>query len=311
MSNSPGDLAIEVVDLKKHYNGRTAVDGLSLSVHKGEVFGLLGPNGAGKTTTVEILEGYRRADAGSVAVLGEDPSGNNAWLRSQVGVMLQDGGLYPGAKPLEILKLFAAFYDNPRDPLELLDLVGLSDSSTTMVRRLSGGQAQRLSLAVALVGRPQVLFLDEPTGGMDPRARAITWQLVRDLADSGVAVLLTTHQMDEAEHLCDRVGIIDHGKIVAEGTPTDVTSAGGDGTIRFITAAPVDLAALSSALGLPPDAVWEERPGHYALPGPATPNLLADLTAWLRDEEITLAELRTVRATLEEVFLRLTEESRA
>src|SRR5690242_12264764 len=217
--NSATGTAIEVVGLEKRYGATVAVDGISVTVETGEVFGLLGPNGAGKTTTVETLEGYREPDAGTVRVLGLDPWRDGSRLRPRVGVMLQEGGLYPGVKPLEALRLFAAYYDDPDDPERLLDLVGLREAQETMVRRLSGGQTQRLSLALALIGRPQLVFLDEPTAGMDPRARATTWQLIRDLRTSGVTVVLTTHAMDEAEHLCDRLAIVDHGRIVASGSP--------------------------------------------------------------------------------------------
>jgi ABC-2 type transport system ATP-binding protein len=303
-----GSPAIEVRGLEKHYGGRAAVAGLSITIESGEVFGLLGPNGAGKTTTVEILEGYRRADAGTARVLGLDPDRDGARLRPHIGVMLQEGGLYPGLRPLETLRLFADLYPDPDDPERLLELVGLADSRRTYVRRLSGGQRQRLSLALALVGRPSVLFLDEPTAGMDPRARATTWQLVRDLRDTGVTVVLTTHHMDEAEHLCDRLAIIDRGRIVAEGTPADVTRAGA-GDLRFTTGPGLDLPALAVALDLPVDAVTEERPGDYAVRAPASPDLIATLTGWMRDKDVTLLELRTERATLEEVFLRLTSEA--
>lgn len=303
-------LAIEVAGLEKRYGERRAIDGLSLRIAPGEVFGLLGPNGAGKTTTVETLEGYRQPDAGRVRVLGLDPWREGAALRPRIGVMLQDGGLYPGVRPPEMLRLFAAFYPDPDDPERLLDLVGLRDAERTLVRRLSGGQAQRLSLALALVGRPELLFLDEPTAGMDPRARATTWQLVRDLRDSGVTVVLTTHQMDEAEHLCDRLAIVDRGRIVTEGSPSDLTRAGTGGDLRFATAPGIDLPALAAALRLTPDALAEVRPGEYGIGVAGTPELIAELTVWLRDKGYALSELRTARATLEEVFLRLTEEER-
>src|SRR5215471_2061769 len=207
------DPAIVVAGLKKSYGSTRAVDGVSFDVGRGEVFGLLGPNGAGKTTTVETLEGYRTPDAGAVRVLGLDPVREARALRPRIGVMLQEGGLYPRLKPLELLRLFAAYYDDPESPEALLDTIGLRDSADTPVRRLSGGQAQRLSLACALIGRPEVVFLDEPTAGMDPHARATTWQLVEDMKARGVTVLLTTHAMDEAEHLCDRVAIIAGGKL--------------------------------------------------------------------------------------------------
>jgi ABC-2 type transport system ATP-binding protein len=305
---SPGSPAIEVQGLVKRYDGRAAVDGISLGIARGQVFGLLGPNGAGKTTTVETLEGYRTADRGSVRVLGLDPIADGAALRPRIGVMLQEGGLYPGVRPLEALRLFAGFYDDPDDPQRLLDLVGLRDVERTYVRRLSGGQCQRLSLALALVGRPELVFLDEPTAGMDPHARATTWQLIRELRDVGVTVVLTTHHMDEAEHLCDRLAILDRGRIVLEGTPAEITRAGANGDLRFTTAPGVDLAALAAALDLPTTALSEAQPGSYAIHTAATPELIATLTVWMRDKGYSLDELRTGRATLEEVFLELTQE---
>jgi ABC-2 type transport system ATP-binding protein len=302
--------AIEVAGLEKRYGDRRAVDGISLRIPRGEVFGLLGPNGAGKTTTVETLEGYRRPDAGTVRVLGLDPDGDGPSLRPRIGVMLQEGGLYPGVKPLEALRLFAAFYPDPDDPERLLDLVGLRDVAATYVRRLSGGECQRLSLALALVGRPEVVFLDEPTAGMDPRARATTWQLVRGLRDAGTTVVLTTHHMDEAEHLCDRLAIIDRGRIVLEGSPADITNV-GDHDVRFSTAAGIDLPALAAALSLAANTVSETRPGDYSIRAEMTPELVADLAVWLRDKGYRLTELRTERVTLEEVFLQLTREEDA
>src|SRR5579884_3251496 len=211
--------AVTVDGLKKAYGANLAVDGLSFSVDRGEVFGLLGPNGAGKTSTVEMLEGYRAPDAGTARVLGLDPIADRKALTPRIGVMLQEGGLYPGIRPLEALRLFAAYYADHEEPDTLLDLVGLRPVAGTLVRRLSGGQKQRLSLALALIGKPEVVFLDEPTARLDPHARATTWQLIRDLRERGVTVLLTTHAMDEAEHLCDRVGIVAGGRLAALGTP--------------------------------------------------------------------------------------------
>jgi ABC-2 type transport system ATP-binding protein len=302
--------AIEVAGLEKRYGDRNAVDGVSLRIARGEVFGLLGPNGAGKTTTVETLEGYRKPDAGTVRVLGFDPQGDAPNLRPRIGVMLQEGGLYPGVRPLEALKLFAALYPNPDDPERLLDLVGLREVAGTYVRRLSGGECQRLSLALALIGRPELVFLDEPTAGMDPRARATTWQLVRDLRDAGTTVVLTTHHMDEAEHLCDRLAIMDRGRIVTEGTPADITNVGGH-DLHFSTNAGLDLPALASALSLGAHRVHETAPGEYTIAAAATPELVADLAIWLRDKGYGLTELRTARATLEEVFLQLTRDETA
>ena len=264
--------AISVAGLEKRYDTTVAVAGLDFEVAPGEVFGLLGPNGAGKTTTVEILEGYRRPDAGAVRVLGLDPVADGEALRPRIGVMLQEGGLYPGLRPRELLALFAAYYDDPDDPDALLDLVGLRDSVRTYVRRLSGGQAQRLSLACALVGRPEVLFLDEPTAGMDPHARATTWQLVRDLRARGTTVLLTTHAMDEAEQLCDRVAIISAGRLAAIGSPAELTADTGDGELWFSVEGDVDLAALASALGITLDEIAVQKPGEFVVRARAHPS---------------------------------------
>jgi ABC-2 type transport system ATP-binding protein len=299
--------AIEVAGLEKRYGTTRAVDGLSLTVEAGEVFGLLGPNGAGKTTTVEVMEGYRRPDAGTVRVLGLDPFADGPRLRPQIGVMLQEGGLAPGMRPIEALRLFAAFYERPDDPERLLSLVGLDDAPRTFVRRLSGGQQQRLSLALALVGRPSLVFLDEPTAGMDPHGRATTWRLLRDLRESGVTVVLTTHAMDEAENLCDHLAIVDHGRVVARGTPEELTTAGGD-ELRFSTVPRLPLAELATALGVAASAVAEKRPGDYVVEVDATPVVVADLAVWLRDRDVRMGELRAGRRSLEEVFLRLTGE---
>ncbi|HEV3450487.1 MAG TPA: ABC transporter ATP-binding protein [Acidimicrobiia bacterium] len=300
--------AIEVAELEKRYGAVRAVDGVALTVERGEVFGLLGPNGAGKTTTVETLEGYRRPDRGHLRVLGLDPTRDGRRLRPQIGVMLQEGGLYPGLRPLEALQLFAAYYDHPADPEALLDRVGLSGVRRTLVRRLSGGQQQRLSLALALVGRPSLVFLDEPTAGMDPRARATTWELVRGLSDDGVTVLLTTHAMDEAEQLCHRVAIMNAGRLVACGTPAELTLNASSDETRFAAPAGLDRASLAEAVGLAVALVLEERPGGYLLRADATPQLVADLAIWLRDRDVRLGELRTGRRTLEEVFLQLTTD---
>lgn len=305
----PVEHAIEVVDLVKRYGDVRAVDGLSLAVAPGEVFGLLGPNGAGKTSTVETMEGYRTADGGTVRVLGLDPVADGPALRPRIGVMLQEGGLYPGLRPLELLRLFAAYYDDPADPLELLDVVGLGDATRTLVRRLSGGQRQRLSLACALVGRPEVVFLDEPTAGMDPHARATTWTLVRDLAAAGTTVVLTTHAMDEAEHLCDRIAIVDRGRVVAEGTPADLTRGAGTDCITFSASPDLPLADLADALGVGSESVRQIRAGDYSVDAAGTPERIADLALWMRDRGERLDALRTGRRSLEEVFLRLTGAS--
>jgi ABC-2 type transport system ATP-binding protein len=303
------DAALEVDGLRVAYGSTVAVDGLSFAVAGGEVFGLLGPNGAGKTTTVETLEGFRRPDAGSVRVLERDPVSERAALAPCIGVMLQEGGLYPGIRPLEALRLFAAYYDDPEDPEVLLDLVGLRAAARTVVRRLSGGQRQRLSLALALVGRPRVVFLDEPTAGMDPHARLTTWEVVNGLRERGTTVLLTTHAMDEAERLCDRVAIIDAGRLVALGSPDELTAGAGGGETRFSAVPGLDCAALAAAAGVAPGTVNEERPGRYVVRAAGTPALIAALAGWLAEHDVALGDLQAGRRSLEEVFLALTAES--
>jgi ABC-2 type transport system ATP-binding protein len=303
--------AISVAGLEKRYGSTTALAGLDFEVEPGEVFGLLGPNGAGKTTTVEILEGYRAPDAGTVRVLGLDPVADGTGLRPRIGVMLQEGGLYPGLRPRELLALFAAYYDDPDDPEALLDLVGLRDAVRTYVRRLSGGQAQRLALACALVGRPEVLFLDEPTAGMDPHARATTWQLVRDLRARGTTILLTTHAMDEAEQLCDRVAIVSAGRLAAIGSPAELTAGSDDPELHFSVDGDLDALALAAALGVTPGELAREGPSEYSVRAPATPKLIAELACHLRDRGVLLTAMHSGRPSLEAVFLSLTSEAPA
>src|SRR5690606_2262406 len=222
-SAAMGTPAVEVTDLVKRYGETTAVAGLSFTAPAGAVTALLGPNGAGKTSTVEICEGFRRADAGTVRVLGMDPVADAARLKPRVGVMLQSGGVPTGARAGEWLRLMASFHARPIAPESLLERLGLASVARTPFRRLSGGQQQRLSLAAAVIGRPEAVFLDEPTAGLDPQARRATWDLVAELRDAGVAVLLTTHYMEEAERLADRVVIIDGGRVVADGSTSELT----------------------------------------------------------------------------------------
>ena len=296
--------AIIVDNLTKTYGSYRAVDQLHFTVHRGEVFALLGPNGAGKTTTVETLEGYRTPDAGSVRVLGLDPIREAKALKPQIGVMLQQDGLYPGLTAREVLHLFAGYYQHPQNIDSLLERVGLSTAAKTRCRRLSGGQKRRLALALALVGNPTLLFLDEPTSGMDPQARLATWEIIRDLKRSGATILLTTHLMDEAERLADHVAIIDHGQLIALDTPTGLTGVQNANVVRFVATAGLDCAQLAA---LPSARKAEEiRPGSYLIETEAAPALLAELTAWLRDHDITLSELRVGHGSLEDLFLRLT-----
>ncbi|MCU1623993.1 MAG: transporter related protein [Frankiales bacterium] len=293
------DTALEVVDLVKRYGDRTAVDGLSLAVRAGSVTALLGPNGAGKTTTVEVCEGFRTPDAGTVRVLGGSP----AEVRHRVGVMPQGGGGYPSLRAVELLTLFSRFYAHPHDPTALLSLLGLDEVARTPYRRLSGGQQQRLSLAMAVVGRPELVFLDEPTAGLDPQARRATWDLVEALRADGVSVLLTTHLMDEAEHLADDVYVVDHGRVVAHGTVPELTSS-TQAFVRFTGPADLDVDDLLRSLG--PDCVGKESPaGTYLVEGPEGPTLLAGVTAWCATRGVLPQGLQT-RRTLEDVFLDLT-----
>jgi ABC-2 type transport system ATP-binding protein len=296
--------AILVDGLTKSYNGRRVVDGLSFEVRSGEIFALLGPNGAGKTTTIEILEGYREADAGTARVLGLDPRRQRPALHRRIGLMLQQGGFYPAITAREALHLFASFYERPADPEGMLQLVGLADAARTRYRALSGGQKQRLSLAVALVGRPDLVFLDEPTAGMDPQARHATWSIVRRLRERGVTVVLTTHLIDEAERLADRVAIVDGGTLIALGSPRELTGGDSAEHVRVALPEPIERAGLSAL----PSArsVAESRPGEYLIRTDAAPDLLVELTTWLRDRGIVPRELQVGQGTLEDVFLRLT-----
>lgn len=298
------DPAIELRGLVKRYGGTVAVDGLDLQVRPGETLALLGPNGAGKTSTIECCEGYRRPDGGQVRVLGLDPRRDAAALRPRVGLMLQEGGVYPLARPMEVLRLFAAFHRAPLDPQALLERVGLQDAVRTRFRDLSGGQKQRLALALAVVGQPDVVFLDEPTAGLDPAARRATWEHVRELRAAGVTVVLTTHLLDEAEELADRVAIIDRGQLVALGTPDELTH-GEHGELAFTAVPGLDVAALGAHLGA---SVVEPRPGRYVVRAAATPQTIARLAVWLERVDVTLGELQAAKRSLEDVFLRLTTE---
>ena len=300
----PDDAAIIVENFTKSYGSNRVVDELQFTVQRGEIFALLGPNGAGKTTTIETLEGYRKPDNGRVRVLGLDPIRESQKLKPQIGVMLQQDGLYPGLTAREVLHLFAGYYRQPQNIDSLLERVGLNTANKTRCHRLSGGQKRRLALAVALVGNPILIFLDEPTSGMDPQARLATWEIIRELKHNGATILLTTHLMDEAERLADRIAIIDHGRLVALDTPSGLTGAQNSTVVRFIAPAGLDctqLAALPSA-----HKAEEIRPGSYLIETDAAPVFIAELTAQLRDQHITITELHVGHGSLEDLFLRLT-----
>ena len=296
--------AVEISGLVKRYGPATAVDGLTLTAARGEVTGILGPNGAGKTTTIEICEGYRRPDDGIVRVLGLEPG--TAALRPRVGVMLQSGGIPPAVPAGDYLRTLSRFHRSPLSPSDLLELLGLTGAARTPYKRLSGGQQQRLSLAAAVIGRPELVFLDEPTAGLDPQARHATWELITSLRGAGVSVILSTHFMDEAERLCDHVCVIDHGRLVAEGTPASLTR--GAGQLRFRAEPGLDLDSLLSAL--PAGGAAKESPaGHYVLEvanGAVDPALLAAVTAWCAERGVLATSLRIDSRTLEDVFLELT-----
>ncbi len=297
--------AVEIRGLVKRYGRTTAVDGLSMRAGRGQVTAILGPNGAGKTTTVEVCEGYRRADSGTVRVLGLDPARDARALRPRVGVMLQSGGIPTTARPADYLAVMARFYAHPIAPSWLIDRLGLAESARTPFRRLSGGQRQRLSLAAAIIGRPELVFLDEPTAGLDPQARRATWDLIAGLRTSGATVILTTHYLEEAERLADHVVIMDHGVLVAEGTPAELT--GTQGQLRFRAEPGLDTGGLLAAL--PQGTLVKESPsGQYLieLASGVDPQVVATVTAWCAEQGVLAQSLRIESRTLEDVFLELT-----
>ncbi len=327
------DVAVRAVDVGKAYGRRDVLTGVSFQVHRGELFALLGPNGAGKTTTVEILEGYRRIDTGSVEVLGLDPVRDGARLRPRIGLMLQNGGIDPRTTPREALRLYARFYRDPESPDRLLELVDLGQVATTRYRRLSGGEKQRLGLALALLGRPELLVLDEPTAGMDPAAKQATRERIASLREAGTTILLTTHELGDVERLADHVAVLDRGRLVAYGTPAELTGAGAprvrfrlSSALRDGDAASLAAAALAAATaphggatgggpagevrpdGGAPRVVAAGPGGAYelaGLDGPPRPELVAALAAWCAERGLLITELRVGAASLEERYLEL------
>lgn len=287
------------------YGDVTAVDGLTLQVDPATVTAVLGPNGAGKTTTLETCEGYRRPHGGRVRVLGRDPIADARALRPRVGVMLQQGGAWSGARAREMVRHVASLHARPLDADALLDRLGIANLGRTPYRRMSGGQRQRLGLAMAIIGRPELVFLDEPTAGLDPHARRATWDLIDELRDAGVSVVLTTHYMDEAERLADQVHVVDTGRVIASGTPAQLTSSGAENTIRFSARPGLDVGELALALPTATKVV-ESTPGAYVVTGEVDPALLATLTAWCASNGVMAERLSVERRTLEDVFLELT-----
>jgi ABC-2 type transport system ATP-binding protein len=296
---------IEVANLRKRYGDKVAVDDVSFQVEPGEIFGILGPNGAGKTTTVECLSGLRTPDSGHVRVLGLDPGPDRARIRQSVGVQLQESQLPDKIRVREALDLYASFYPDPADWPALAQELGLDGSLDTMFRKLSGGQRQRLSIALALIGQPRVAILDELTTGLDPQARRDTWQLIERIRDRGVTVVLVTHFMEEAERLCDRVALIDSGRVVAIDSPAGlVEKVSAEQRIRFRPSAPVADQAL---LDLPEVTGVTRHGGQVVVTG--TGNVLHAVTSLLARNQIVATELRVEQASLDDVFIALTGRS--
>ncbi|MEU8182397.1 ABC transporter ATP-binding protein [Micromonospora sp. NPDC049044] len=293
---------IEVTHLKKRYGDLVAVDDVSLTVEAGEIFGVLGPNGAGKTTTVECVAGLRVPDGGGVSVLGLDPRRDATQLRQRVGVQLQESQLPDRLRVAEALELYASFYRNPADPAALIDKLGLGEKRNTAYKKLSGGQKQRLSIALALVGNPEIAILDELTTGLDPQARRDTWGLIEQVRDSGVTIVLVTHFMEEAERLCDRVAVIDRGRVVALDTPTGlVSSVAPEQRIRFRPSVPVDDRLLTD---LPEVSAVQRTGSQVVVTG--TGDLLHAVTSVLARHQIIAADLRLEQSTLDDAFVELT-----
>jgi ABC-2 type transport system ATP-binding protein len=297
--------AVAVRGLVKRYGRTTAVDGLDLALRTGSVLALLGPNGAGKTTTVEVCQGFLRADGGEVRVLGVDPARAPDELRARIGVMPQGGGAYPGVHADEMLRLVAACSAHPLDVDWLGSVLGLDGCARTPYKRLSGGQQQRLALACAVVGRPELVFLDEPTAGMDPQGRRLVWELIKALRRDGVSVLLTTHLMEEAEALADHVVIIDGGRVVAEGSPAALTAGSGQQELRFRARPGMDVVALAAALPAGYDAA-EPIAGRYVVQGRIDPAVLSTITTWCAEHGALADDVQVARRSLEDVFLELT-----
>jgi ABC-2 type transport system ATP-binding protein len=298
------DAALVIDGLVRRFGSLRAVDGLSMTLPRANLVALLGPNGAGKTSTLDVCTGFARPDSGMVRVLGLDPWKQSRSLRPRIGVMLQAGGAHAAARVGEMLTVIARCSARPLDPNWLLDTLGLSDAERTPVRRLSGGQLQRLSLAMALVGRPELLFLDEPTAGMDPQARHLVWELLRSVRRDGVSVLLTTHLLDEAELLADRVVIIDHGRVVAEGAPAELTG-NAPAQLRFTAVTGLDVDLLRSALphGY---STREVSPGRYLVEGEIAPATVATVTSFCARVGVMPIDMQVGRRTLDEVYLELT-----
>lgn len=295
-------MVITVENLVKNYGDVQAVRGVSFSVEAGEVFALLGPNGAGKSTTVEILEGHRTATSGTISVLGYDPTARDRGYRERIGIVLQETAVEPELTVSEAIDIYGAMYPNRRETGELVDIVGLHEKSDARVKSLSGGQRRRLELALGIVGDPELIFLDEPTTGFDPSARRQAWSIVQNLTALGKTVLLTTHYMDEAQHLADRVAVIAGGVIVAEGTPE---SLGGRETAATVVSFQTNDMSLD---GLPADDVSLAENGRVSLRTTTPTQTVHEITGWAIARNLELGDLTITRPSLEDVYLALTED---
>lgn len=300
------DAVVEVKDLVKTYGSIRAVDGISISVARGEVFGMLGPNGAGKTTTVEIIEGLRTADSGAVRLLGMDVSRDIRAIKERIGVQSQHPALFPNLTVEESINFFRTLYKSSLPASDIIGLARLEESRRVLYRNLSGGQQQRLSVALAFVNDPDVLFLDEPTTGLDPQARRAMWEVVESFHGTGKTVVLTTHYMEEAQRLCDRVAIIDHGKVIAHGAPGElIASLGAEHVVEFAVGGGVAIPD-DTYLGLPGVEAVAHDAGRVRLTASRVHVVVPRLMHLLQDRGLELQELTTHHATLEDVFLALT-----
>ena len=300
------DHALVVDNVVKRFGEKTAVNGLSFTAQRGQLLALLGPNGAGKTTTIEMCEGFTAPTSGAIRVLGIDPVTHPQKVRDRIGIMLQGGGSYASVSVREMLELAAGYNAQPHDPQWLMELLGLQGVAGTTYRRLSGGQQQRLSLALAMIGRPELIFLDEPTAGMDAQSRIAVWDIISAMKRDGVTVLLTTHLMDEAEYLADDVVIIDHGKVVAQGSPAALTSHEEFPVLAVETAEALDIFPLRNELSPAGLTVEEVRPGSYRIRGTGSPEVVEKLAREAARQDVLIRQLSVSHRNLEDVFLDLT-----
>jgi ABC-2 type transport system ATP-binding protein len=296
---------ITVDNLCKYYDQVKAVDGISFEVQEGEIFGFLGPNGAGKTTTIECIEGYKTPDGGHVTALGLDPRKNGYELKERIGIMLQETSLYPDLRVGELLRLFASYYRDPVDSDDLLEMIGLEEKKRAFIRELSGGQRQRVVFILTLINDPLLLFLDEPTAGLDPQSRRAIWEWIRLAREKGKTVFLTTHYIEEAEDLCDRVAIVDHGKIIALDTPKRLmANLSVEHRIEFVIEGALDVAQLEAIPGV--SRVLDEGQGAFTIHAPEAQPILKYLIALAEEDSFTMRGLMVEGATLEDVFIQLT-----